>query len=113
MHNKNVAKEGQLIIEENAWVGAGSVVLPNALLNKRSILEQTLLSTKKRRKMKFGTDLLQNLRKNLIDNKQVKMITKKANLIRTLKNIYFSKNEPVSLVHFLTNRCNARCSFCL
>ena len=40
------------------------------------------------------------------------MITKKANLIRTLKNIYFSKNEPVSLVHFLTNRCNARCSFC-
>ena len=40
------------------------------------------------------------------------MITKKANFVRTLKNIYFSKNEPVSLVHFLTNRCNARCSFC-
>ena len=40
------------------------------------------------------------------------MITKKENLIKTLKNIYFSKNEPVSLVHFLTNRCNARCSFC-
>ena len=40
------------------------------------------------------------------------MITKKANLIRTVKNIYFSKNEPVSIVHFLTNRCNARCSFC-
>ena len=62
--------------------------------------------------MKFGTDLLQNLRKNLIDNKQVKMITKKANLIRTLKIFTFQKNEPVSLVHFLTNRCNARCSFC-
>ena len=40
------------------------------------------------------------------------MITKKANLLRTVKNIYFSKNEPVSIVHFLTNRCNARCSFC-
>ena len=40
------------------------------------------------------------------------MITRKANLIRTVKNIYFSKNEPVSIVHFLTNRCNARCSFC-
>ena len=40
------------------------------------------------------------------------MITKKANLARTVKNIYFSKNEPVSIVHFLTNRCNARCSFC-
>ena len=40
------------------------------------------------------------------------MITKKANFVRTLKNIYFLKNEPVSLVHFLTNRCNARCSFC-
>ena len=40
------------------------------------------------------------------------MITKKANLIRVLKNINFTKNEPVSVVHFLTNRCNARCSFC-
>ena len=40
------------------------------------------------------------------------MITKKANLFRTVKNVYFSKNEPVSIVHFLTNRCNARCSFC-
>jgi len=40
------------------------------------------------------------------------VITKKANLLRTVKNIYFSKNEPVSIVHFLTNRCNARCSFC-
>ena len=40
------------------------------------------------------------------------MITKKANLFRVLNNIYFAKHEPVSVVHFLTNRCNARCSFC-
>ena len=40
------------------------------------------------------------------------MITKKANLIRVLKNINFTKNEPISVVHFLTNRCNARCPFC-
>ena len=40
------------------------------------------------------------------------MITKKANLPHVLNNIYFSKKEPVSVVHFLTNRCNARCSFC-
>ena len=40
------------------------------------------------------------------------MITKKANFARVVKNIYFTKNEPVSIVHFLTNRCNARCSFC-
>ncbi len=40
------------------------------------------------------------------------MITQKANLINVIKNIYFTKNEPVSVVHFVTNRCNARCSFC-
>ncbi len=40
------------------------------------------------------------------------MITKKANLAHVLNNIYFKKAEPVSIVHFLTNRCNARCSFC-
>jgi len=40
------------------------------------------------------------------------MLTKKTNLIRVIKNINFVKNEPVSIVHFLTNRCNARCSFC-
>ena len=40
------------------------------------------------------------------------MIFKKTNLTRVLNNIYFLKNEPVSLVHFVTNRCNARCSFC-
>ncbi len=40
------------------------------------------------------------------------MLTKKANLLRVINNIYFRKNEPISLVHFITNRCNARCSFC-
>ena len=40
------------------------------------------------------------------------MITKKTDLLHVLHNIYFKKNEPVSIVHFLTNRCNARCSFC-
>ena len=40
------------------------------------------------------------------------MITKKAKLSRVLKNLYFTRKEPISLVHFLTNRCNARCSFC-
>ncbi len=40
------------------------------------------------------------------------MLTKKANLFRVINNIYFKKNEPMSLVHFITNRCNARCSFC-
>lgn len=40
------------------------------------------------------------------------MITKKANLLKVIKNIYITRNEPVSLIHFLTNRCNARCSFC-
>ena len=40
------------------------------------------------------------------------MITKKAKLPEVLNNIYFKKKTPVSLIHFLTNRCNARCSFC-
>ena len=40
------------------------------------------------------------------------MITKKAKLLHVLNNVYFKKTEPVSIVHFLTNRCNARCSFC-
>ena len=40
------------------------------------------------------------------------MITRKAKLPGLIKNIYFDKNNPVSLIHFLTNRCNARCSFC-
>ena len=40
------------------------------------------------------------------------MITYKAKIPEVLKNIYFTKKQPVSLIHFLTNRCNARCSFC-
>ena len=40
------------------------------------------------------------------------MIVKKTSLSHVVKNILFSRNEPVSLVHFITNRCNARCSFC-
>ena len=40
------------------------------------------------------------------------MITKKASLPHVINNIFFKKEEPVSLVHFITNRCNARCSFC-
>jgi len=40
------------------------------------------------------------------------MITTKANITNVLRNLYFSKNKPISLVHFVTNRCNARCSFC-
>lgn len=27
-------------------------------------------------------------------------------------NLYISRKNPISLVHFVTNRCNARCSFC-
>ena len=34
------------------------------------------------------------------------------NLLSIIKNIYIDKNEPISVVHFITNRCNARCSFC-
>jgi MoaA/NifB/PqqE/SkfB family radical SAM enzyme len=40
------------------------------------------------------------------------MIVKKAKLNRVVKNILLDKKEPISLVHFVTNRCNARCSFC-
>ncbi len=37
---------------------------------------------------------------------------KKINYFKLASNIYFKKKTPVSLIHFLTNRCNARCSFC-
>ena len=47
LHNKQVAKEGNVVIDENAWVGAGSVILPNALLGKRSILGANSTLTKK------------------------------------------------------------------
>ena len=40
------------------------------------------------------------------------MLVQKTNISHVLQNIYLKKNEPVSIVHFVTNRCNARCSFC-
>ena len=40
------------------------------------------------------------------------MILNKTSFAHVIKNIFFTRNEPVSLVHFITNRCNARCSFC-
>ena len=40
------------------------------------------------------------------------MIFKKAKIPNIINNIYFKKKTPISLIHFLTNRCNARCSFC-
>ncbi len=40
------------------------------------------------------------------------MLIKKANTFNILKNVYLSRSEPISVVHFITNRCNARCSFC-
>lgn len=40
------------------------------------------------------------------------MILNKANILKVLSNIYLKKKTPISLIHFITNRCNARCSFC-
>jgi len=37
---------------------------------------------------------------------------KNINYLKVASNIYLKKKTPVSLIHFLTNRCNARCSFC-
>ena len=31
---------------------------------------------------------------------------------KNLINLYLTKKYPISLIHFLTNRCNARCPFC-
>jgi|TARA_B110000483_G_C17750558_1_gene372141 molybdenum cofactor biosynthesis enzyme MoaA len=39
------------------------------------------------------------------------MILKKTSLAKVVKNILLDRKEPVSLVHFVTNRCNARRSF--
>ena len=33
-------------------------------------------------------------------------------LLHTAKSLYLFRSEPVGLIHFLTRRCNARCSFC-
>src|SRR3954465_15976765 len=35
-----------------------------------------------------------------------------AGTISLATNIHPPRRNPVSLVHFVTNRCNARCSFC-
>ena len=40
------------------------------------------------------------------------MITLKTPFIKAAFNALISKKEPISIVHFITNRCNARCSFC-
>ena len=32
--------------------------------------------------------------------------------LHTAKSLYFLRAEPVGLIHFLTRRSNARCSFC-
>ena len=39
-------------------------------------------------------------------------LTKKASLTKSIVNLFVTKKEPISLVHFITNRCNARCGFC-
>jgi MoaA/NifB/PqqE/SkfB family radical SAM enzyme len=41
------------------------------------------------------------------------MILQKTSLPKVVKNILLDRKEPISLVHFVTNRCNARCSFCI
>ena len=33
-------------------------------------------------------------------------------LLKTITNAYITKKEPMSIVHFVTNRCNARCKHC-
>ncbi len=40
------------------------------------------------------------------------MLFKNTSSSHVIKNILLSKKKPVSVVHFVTNRCNARCSFC-
>ena len=45
----------------------------------------------------------------MFQQKHFKMIKKSFNL---LANNHIYKKYPISLVHFVTNRCNARCSFC-
>ncbi len=40
------------------------------------------------------------------------MLFKRSNSAHVLTNLLLTKQEPISVVHFVTNRCNARCSFC-
>ena len=35
-----------------------------------------------------------------------------ANLLKIVSNAYVTRKQPISLVHFITNRCNARCKHC-
>ena len=53
--------------------------------------------------------MIKKLKNCILKNK---VITEKAKFTDVFKNIYLKKKSPVSLIHFLTNRCNARCSFC-
>ena len=32
--------------------------------------------------------------------------------VSLISNVHLTRRNPVSLIHFVTNRCNARCSFC-
>ena len=41
-----------------------------------------------------------------------KVLKNLKNNISLFNNLAITKKNPVSLVHFVTNRCNARCSFC-
>lgn len=42
----------------------------------------------------------------------VKTAARAADLASFAHNIYVARSNPVSFVHFVTNRCNARCDFC-
>lgn len=35
-----------------------------------------------------------------------------ADTLSLIANVHVTRRHPVSLIHFVTNRCNARCSFC-
>lgn len=39
-------------------------------------------------------------------------ISKAIDTASLLTNVHLTRRYPVSLIHFVTNRCNARCSFC-
>ena len=47
LYNTKVTKAGSLVIHENAWVGAGSILLADSSLGKRSILGAGSVLTKK------------------------------------------------------------------
>ena len=34
------------------------------------------------------------------------------NFVRKVKNVVIDQDKPISLIHFITNRCNARCDHC-